>query len=199
MTSRKITKITLVLACGSFFAVTQAALAKPESRPVLKETTELKEKPEVVKASVHIDAPKEVVWQAVHEERKHDPDLAYSKVIVPGEHEYTLEQKMVLIPVFGSAVCEMQNKEVPLERIDYKLIKSDRFKHMEGSWVLTPSSDGKSTTLELSTSLDLGVPVPKAVINGFTAKKLQRRLKNVKESAETLNLKLAQSKKNLAH
>jgi hypothetical protein len=118
---------------------------------------------------------------------------------VPGEHEYVLEQKMVLIPVFGSAVCEMQNKEVPLERIDYKLIKSDRFKHMQGSWVLTPSSDGRTTTLELSTSLDLGMPVPKSVINGFTAKKLQRRLKHVKESAETLNIKLAESKKSTAH
>jgi hypothetical protein len=64
------------------------------------------------------------------------PTWPTARVIVPGEHEYVLEQKMVLIPVFGSAVCEMQNKEVPFERIDYKLIKSDRFKHMQGSWVL---------------------------------------------------------------
>ncbi len=153
-----------------------------------------KEKPQWVKASIDIKAPREVVWQAVHEERKHDPDLAYSKIIVPGEHEYVLEQKMVLIPVFGSAVCEMQNKEVPLERIDYKLIKSDRFKQMEGSWVLT-SIDGKNTTLQLSTNLDLGIPVPRSVVNGFTAKKLQKRLKNVKEAAETINAKLASAKK----
>jgi uncharacterized protein YndB with AHSA1/START domain len=200
VTSKKITKITLVLACGGLMAaIPDTCLAKPESKKIMKESSELKDKPEVVKASIHIDAPREVVWQAVHDERKHDPDLAYSKVIVPGEHEYTLEQKMVLIPVFGSAVCEMLNKEVPLERIDYKLIKSDRFKHMEGSWVLTPSSDGKTTTLELSTSLDLGVPVPRSVINGFTAKKLQRRLKHVKESAETLNIKLVQAKKTIAH
>jgi hypothetical protein len=186
--SKKITKIAMALVCGSLLAaLPQAGIAN-----------EAKGKPELIKASIIIDAPKEVVWQAVHDERKHDPDLAYSKIIVPGEHEYVLEQKMVLIPVFGSAVCEMQNKEVPFERIDYKLIKSDRFKHMEGSWVLTPNSDGK-TTLELSTSLDLGMPVPKSVINGFTAKKLQRRLKNVKESAETLNLKIAQSKKAAAH
>lgn len=189
VSSKKITKITLALACGSLLAtVPQAGLTKPAA----------KDKPELIKASICIDAPREVVWQAVHDERKHDPDLAYSKIIVPGEHEYVLEQKMVLIPVFGSAVCEMQNKEVPLERIDYKLIKSDHFKHMEGSWVLTSTSDGK-TNLELSTSLDLGMPVPKSVINGFTAKKLQRRLKHVKESAESLNIKLAQTKKAASH
>ncbi|MBP9092166.1 hypothetical protein KBI23_14150 [bacterium] len=188
MSRKKTIKITLALACGSILAaIPQVSLAKPEAN-----------RPELIKASICIDAPREVVWQAVHDERKHDPDLAYSKIIVPGEHEYVLEQKMVLIPVFGSAVCEMQNKEVPLERIDYKLIKSDRFKHMEGSWVLTPTSDGK-TTLELSTSLDLGMPVPRSVINGFTAKKLQRRLKHVKESAETLNIKLAQTKKSASH
>jgi ribosome-associated toxin RatA of RatAB toxin-antitoxin module len=188
VSSKKITKIALAFACGGILAaLPQSSSAKPEAN-----------KPEKIKASICIDAPREVVWQAVHDERKHDPDLAYSKIIVPGEHEYVLEQKMVLIPVFGSAVCEMQNKEVPLERIDYKLIKSDRFKHMEGSWVLTPTSDGK-TTLELSTSLDLGMPVPKSVINSLTAKKLQRRLQHVKESAETLNIKLAQSKKAASH
>ncbi|MDQ5933222.1 MAG: hypothetical protein QG574_520 [Cyanobacteriota bacterium erpe_2018_sw_21hr_WHONDRS-SW48-000092_B_bin.40] len=206
MSSKKISKFALALACGSLLALPQSSMASPAAKnkielknTVEQKNQELKEKPELIKASIHIEAPREVVWQAVHDERKHDPDLAYSKVIVPGEHEYVLEQKMVLIPVFGSAVCEMQNKEVPLERIDYKLIKSDRFKHMQGSWVLTPSSDGKATTLELSTSLDLGMPVPKSVINGFTAKKLQRRLKHVRESAETLNIKLAESKKSTAH
>ncbi len=171
------------------------AAAKTAAKAAATKEAQSKEKAQWVKASIEIKAPREVVWQAVHDERKHDPDLAYSKIVVPGEHEYVLEQKMVLIPVFGSAVCEMQNKEIPLERIDYKLIKSDRFKQMEGSWVLTPSTDGKSTTLHLSTNLDLGIPVPRSVVNGFTAKKLAKRLKNVKAAAETLNAKLALAKK----
>lgn len=137
------------------------------------------------KASVVVDAPPELVWQSVHEERRHDPDLAYSKVLEQKDNECRLEQKFVLIPVIGASVCEMKNWEVPGHRIDYKLVKSDRFKAMEGSWVLTPVNQG--TLLELTTHLDLGLPVPKTLMNSVTSKKLERRLGNVRKMAETLN------------
>ncbi len=137
-----------------------------------------------VKASITIKAPPEVVWDAVHEQRKTDPELAYSKVLRQGVNEATLEQKFMVIPVIGSAVCTMNTQEVPNRRIDYQMIKSDRFKAMEGSWVLTPSADGKSTTLELSSHIDLGLPVPRGMMNGVTQKKLERRLAHVRELAE---------------
>lgn len=146
------------------------------------------------KASVIVDAPADLVWQSVHEERRHDPDLAYSKILEQKENECRLEQKFVLIPVIGASVCEMKNWEVPNQRIDYKLIKSDRFKAMEGSWVLTPVEKG--TLLELTTHLDLGLPVPKTLMNSVTSKKLERRLGNVRKMAETLNAgRVAQSAK----
>jgi carbon monoxide dehydrogenase subunit G len=144
--------------------------------------------------SVVIKAPPEVVWQAVHDERNSDPDLAYSKILEQGENECKLEQKFTFIPVIGTAVCQMYNREVPNERIDYKLIKSDRFKAMEGSWVLTAIEEGK-TRLDLSTNLDMGIPVPRGMVNAITAKKLATRLKHVKEMAETRHAKLAQNKK----
>lgn len=137
-----------------------------------------------VKASITIKASPEVVWDAVHEQRKTDPELAYSKVLRQGVNEATLEQKFMVIPVIGSAVCTMNTQEVPNRRIDYQMIKSDRFKAMEGSWVLTPSADGKSTTLELSSHVDLGLPVPRGMMNGVTQKKLERRLAHVRELAE---------------
>lgn len=137
-----------------------------------------------VKASITIKAPPEVVWDAVHEQRKTDPELAYSKVLRQGVNEATLEQKFMVIPVIGSAVCTMNTQEVPNRRIDYQMIKSDRFKAMEGSWILTPSADGKSTTLELSSHVDLGLPVPRGMMNGVTQKKLERRLAHVRELAE---------------
>lgn len=138
-----------------------------------------------------------MVWKAVHEERKHDPDIAYSKVLEEGNHECMLEQKFVLIPMLGSSICQMHQKEVPLERIDYKLIKSDRFKAMEGSWVFSPSPEG--TTLTLSSHLDLGLPVPKGMLNSITEKKLQRRLNNVKVQAETMARQLAHNKGESSH
>ncbi len=154
---------------------------------------------EAVTAKINILAPAGVVWQVVHEERKHDPDLAYSKVISEGNNEFLLEQKFCLIPVIGTSVCQMQQKETPDSRIDYKLIKSDRFKVMEGSWVLIPSADKLSTTLELTTTLDLGMPVPQAVINHVTLKKLERRLHHIKHMAEKecKHASLAETKKEI--
>ncbi|MBY0356413.1 MAG: hypothetical protein K2W82_00310 [Candidatus Obscuribacterales bacterium] len=137
-----------------------------------------------VTARVHIRAKRHVVWETVHEERKNDPDLAYSKVLEESKNHAVIEQKFVLLPVIGASVCVMKNHEVPMERIDYQLIKSDRFKAMEGSWTLLPGEDPNSTVLELSTYLDLGLPVPRGIFEGITGKKLERRLTNVKRAAE---------------
>lgn len=159
----------------------QAAPSVQAEAPVQKNLNSGKPR---VKASITIKAPPEVVWDAVHEQRKSDPELAYSKVLKQGVNEAVLEQKFMVIPVIGSAVCTMNTQEVPNRRIDYQMIKSDRFKAMEGSWVLTPSADGKTTTLELSSHIDLGLPVPRAMMNGVTHKKLERRLAHVRELAE---------------
>lgn len=135
-------------------------------------------------AKVLIHASPEVVWATVHEERKKDPDLAYAKVLSKENNEMMLEEKFVLLPVIGTAKCIMKDIEVPNERIDYKLVESDRFKAMEGSWVLTPSDSGRSCVLELSSYLELGLPVPRMVLDGITSQKLQRRVANVKTQAE---------------
>ncbi|HEY9677437.1 MAG TPA: SRPBCC family protein [Drouetiella sp.] len=153
------------------------------------------EKPRV-KAKVLIKAPPEVVWYSVHEERKHDPDIAYSKVIEQGVNEQKLEQKFCLLPVIGSATCLMHHTEVPNQRIDYKLLKSDHFKAMEGSWIFTPAENGKATMLELQTHLDMGVPVPKMVFNNLTQKKLDKRLAHIKEMAESMQSKVAANSAN---
>jgi ribosome-associated toxin RatA of RatAB toxin-antitoxin module len=144
-----------------------------------------------VQSKILIKAPPEVVWFSVHEERKHDPDIAYSKVIEQGVNEQKLEQKFCLLPVIGSATCLMHHTEVPNQRIDYKLLKSDHFKAMEGSWIFTPAENGKATILELSTHLDMGVPVPKMIFNNLTQKKLDKRLAHIKEMAEGMHAKVA--------
>ncbi len=146
-----------------------------------------------VQSKILIKAPLDVVWYSVHEERKHDPDIAYSKIIEQGVNEQKLEQKFCLLPVIGSATCLMHHTEVPNQRIDYKLLKSDHFKAMEGSWIFTPAENGKATVLELSTHLDMGVPVPKMIFNNLTQKKLDKRLAHIKEMAESMHSKVAAS------
>jgi len=145
-----------------------------------------------VKAKILINASPHVVWETVHEERKKDPDLCYSKILSQdSETQATLEQKFALIPVIGTATCVMRNVEVPYERIDYDMVKSDHFKAFEGSWVLSPGHDQEQTYLELSSYCDMGLPIPRGMIEGITAKKLQRRLSNVRDMAEAQQLRLA--------
>ncbi len=62
---------------------------------------------------------------------------------------------------------------------------------MEGSWVLTPCDEGRHTKLELSSHLDLGLPVPRPFMNGITSKKIQKRLANIKDMAEHSNARVA--------
>lgn len=149
-------------------------------------------KREWVTSSILIEAPPTEVWKTIHEERLKDPDLSYSKVVEQtSPTEYKLEQKFNFIPLIGSSVCLTSHKEVPNERIDYCLLHSDRFKAMDGSWVLTPCNEGRHTRLELSSHLDLGLPVPRSFMNGCTSKKLQKRLANVKAMAEASSAKMA--------
>ncbi|CAN5591540.1 hypothetical protein BH10CYA1_BH10CYA1_10350 [soil metagenome] len=175
----------------------QKASAKETSASEAPKLLDVVDKPasekQRVQSKILIKAPPEVVWFSVHEERKHDPDIAYSKVIEQGVNEQKLEQKFCLLPVIGSATCLMHHTEVPNQRIDYKLLKSDHFKAMEGSWIFTPAENGKATILELSTHLDMGVPVPKMIFNNLTQKKLDKRLAHIKEMAEGLHSKVAGS------
>lgn len=146
-----------------------------------------------IKARILIRASSHVVWETVHEERKKDPDLSYSKVLTQDENnQSTLEQKFALIPIIGTATCVMKNSEVPFERIDYSMLSSDRFKAFEGSWVLSPGVEPNETYLELSSYCDMGLPfVPRGMIEGVTGKKLQRRLDNVRTMAEATQTRLA--------
>lgn len=143
-------------------------------------------------ARTTIKAPPEIVWRAVHDERQNDPDISYSKVLEQNENQFKLEQKFCFIPFLGTSTCVTHQIEVPNERIDYKLVKSDHFKAMEGSWVLSPSEGGKSTVLEFSSHLDLGLPVPKMLMDGVTSKKMEKRLAHIKLMAEKNHAAIAE-------
>jgi hypothetical protein len=140
----------------------------------------------VVSGSISINAPANVVWDAVHTERQNDPDLEYSKVLEQHGNQALIEQKFNALPIIGAAVCQLIQREVPNERIDYKLVKSDKFKALNGSWVLTASPDGRTTTLELSSHLDTGMAYSQGVIDMLTKKKIDKRLENVKRAAEAV-------------
>ncbi len=193
--SKKVATIfaTTLMVIASLNVSTQVVQAKSKTENTEVSYIKDQDKKNWVQAKVVIDAPPSIVWDTVHDERKKDPDLAYSKVLSQKDNHAILEQKFQLIPVFGTSVCKMSNDEVPGKRIDYKLLHSDRFKAMEGSWVLNPIDNGKKTELVLSTHIDLGIPAPESMMNNVTGKKLQRRLGNVKKMAERIQSQVAAS------
>lgn len=197
-----LSRFTVVSAlCASLLIAVSAPAQAKNKKPVSDaqlarelDKAEAEDNSQWSKGTIVIKASPETVWNAVHVQRNSDPDLAYSKVLEQGKNETLLEQKFTFIPVFGSAVCKMKQWEVPLERIDYRMVSSDRFKAMEGSWVFTSLDGGKSTRLDLSTNLDMGIPVPRAMVNTIASRKIGNRLKHVKELAENPQGKLAQAK-----
>jgi ribosome-associated toxin RatA of RatAB toxin-antitoxin module len=142
-------------------------------------------------ASMLIKAPPETVWRAVHDERQHDPDISYSKILEQSDNQCKLEQKFCFIPFLGTSTCVTNQVEIPNQRIDYKLLQSDHFKEMEGSWIFRPADGGRATLLELTSHLDLGLPVPKMLMDGVTTKRMEKRLSHIKRIAEKSHSALA--------
>ncbi len=144
-----------------------------------------------VKVKLRIQASPEVVWHAIKHEQNGDSDLIYSKVISRAPGDTVSEQKLGHLPFIGTATSTMHTTEVPLKRIEYTMLKSDRFKAFEGSWVLTPAPN-KSTYLELSSYCDIGIPIPRPIREGITVKKLEKRLANVKRNSELSKFQIAE-------
>jgi len=140
---------------------------------------------EGVRGHVTIKAPARIVWEAVHKERAEDPDLTYSKVIEKQGDKVMLEQKFNGMPVIGEAVCLLEQTETINQRIDYKLVRSDKFKALRGSWILTELPDGR-TKLELHSVLNTGLPFSEHIINHVLKGRIHKRLERVKVSAERI-------------
>jgi ribosome-associated toxin RatA of RatAB toxin-antitoxin module len=151
-------------------------------------TLESHAKSKGVSSSIIIEAPPKVVWQAVADQRSTDPDLIYSKVLSRSGNTSMLEQKFSKLPVIGTATVLFQSNEVPHQRIDYHMVKSDKFKDMSGSWVLKPV-DNNTTELQLTNFVDTGLP--QMFVNQFTKAKVKQRLALVKSAAERAQRTLA--------
>ncbi len=136
-------------------------------------------------ASIMIDAAPKFVWNAIHVEREHDPDIGYSKVIENTGNIKLLEQKFVNVPIFGSVIAITRQVEEPDHRIAYSLVRSDKFKALSGSWDLSPLSDGKRTMLTLRSNLNIGIPFSSHVMKATAQKKIEGRLQGIKQLAET--------------
>lgn len=136
----------------------------------------------MVSNSTVINAPVKAVWEAMRTLRRNDP--AHRKVVSSGGGDYVVEEKFDKIPVLGEAICTYKEHEVPMQRLEYSMIKSDKLKAFEGEWELSPTADGK-TNVKLSSRTDAGIHIPFAdrITRNRTAKSIQKRLNDVRDIA----------------
>jgi hypothetical protein len=142
-------------------------------------------------ASILIKAPPRTVWKAIHLERTQNPEVEYSKIVQDSGGVKLIEQKFTNIPLLGSVTATTRQVEDVNKHIDYSLVKSDKFKALEGAWDLSPVAGGKETMLQLRSHVDIGVPFSSIFIKGTAQKKLNRRLANVKTIAEKEQARIA--------
>jgi hypothetical protein len=137
----------------------------------------------VVSESATINAPVLDVWEAMKTIRKNDP--AHRRVLSSGGGDYVVEEKFENIPVLGDATCTYKEHEIPMQKVQYSMIKSDKLKAFEGEWELSPSADGKQTTVKLSSRTDAGMRIlfAERITRSRTAKSIAIRLAEVSEIA----------------
>ena len=184
---RTIINTTLALLVFSGCIASPEALAKSAPSPVQLSQTKTAAGKRLIKATVKINAPPELVWEAIHQERNHDPSVIYTQTFDEKPGEYSLKQKYNLLPGFGTAECVIRNLEIPHKRIDYYLIQGDNFKKMEGSWVLTSMDAGKSTLLELTTYVETVFSIPRFFLDSVTSRKAEKLVASTKRHAESMH------------
>ncbi len=148
-------------------------------------TADAKEQKAVV-TQIEINAPPQVVFEAL---RKMRNASEFQRHLKSFDGKIALiDENMQNVVIYGKVDNLWQETEQPYKRMDYKLVKSNHFKEGSGSWILTPSADGKSTVLEHDSYLDSGLMVPFAgtLTRNESAKTSRVRLEWLKKTAEQM-------------
>lgn len=175
--------LTLALAASLVSGVCSSSFAAETQK--LASATKQCHKAHHARASMLIKAPPEVVWSAILDVPDSD-DMAYSKQLERKGNVAIIEEKYVKLPIIGDAIAVIKQTEDPYKRIDFELVRSDKFKAMEGSWILTPADNGKHTMVELTSYTDAGVPIPRFIIDITTKQRVKGRLQEVQAFVEKL-------------
>ena len=140
--------------------------------------------PKPLIATIKISAPPEAVFKAIQKMR--DSQEMHRKLMSYDGKVAKIKENLEGVPIYGKVECVWEETEIPFDRIDYKMLSSDKFKSGSGSWILTPSSDHKSTDLELQSFLDTNLHIPFAgeITKMGASKDNKVRLQHIKDMAE---------------
>ncbi len=136
-----------------------------------------------LRSSVMIKANKNLVWLSIHEYRTNYEELVYAKVLFREGPTSIIEQQFAVARL-GKATCTFLDTDCPPDKITYQLLKSNLFSAMDGSWVMTPIADGKSTRLDLYCHAGIQGKVPRFLLRFGLSRSLKKRLESVKRAAE---------------
>lgn len=178
---------SMVLMTG-FSTLSTSAAESPKVAAATRHTN----KAHHAKSSLLIKAPPEQVWDMILNVEDSE-DTAYSKTLERKGNISIIEEKYIKLPIIGEAVAVIKQTEEPFKRIDFELVRSDKFKAMEGSWVLTPMDNGKHTMVELTSFTDTGIPVPRFIVDITTKQRVKGRLQELQMAVEKAKRRTAVS------
>lgn len=137
-----------------------------------------------MKKSITVNAPRTKVWNAIMSYRSSEPDKR--KVISSDAEKTVIEEKFPGLPMLGSSRVVYAEYCKEPERIDYKLVESDKLNKFEGHWALEETDGGKATNVELTGELDIAVVLPfkEKVLESQAEVDMKKRLNYVKRTAE---------------
>jgi hypothetical protein len=150
-------------------------------------------------SEVVVKAKPDVVYNAIIKLRDESKD-SVKELSREGQHACVLEETFDSLPIIGQAKCVYKEIYHPYQKIEYNLVRSEKFKAFEGKWTLTPTPDGEGTNLSLSSFVDIDIPVPfaKQITKMQTLRGVKRRLKLVKSTCESPAI-ASKSEKAAAH
>ncbi len=144
-----------------------------------------------------VKASPAVVYDAIIGLRKEHDDSV--KEVSRTHNECVLEETFSDLPLVGQAKCVYKEVYTPHERIEYKMMHSDKFRAFEGRWTLTPVENGTKTVLSLSSYVDVPLPIPfaKQIAQLQTKRGVKERLDAVKKSSEATQVSTAKKQASL--
>lgn len=137
-----------------------------------------------VVSKVLVKASPEEVFDAIRRYRHSDAKM---RTVVKEEKEKAIiDEKFKGLPILGDVECQYEEIEVPYTRVEFHLVKSEKLKVFEGSWIVTGMNDNKESLVRITSYLDTFIQCPgKDFLTHMSVHSdLHRRLDFVKKVAE---------------
>lgn len=181
--------LSLLLVLGSTaFAADDLALLK-QGRVVVKEGANNKSKDSVpaVSAKILIPKPPDQVWKSIMQpehlmdkERKVKQIKVVSRNGTTKDLAYTVNLASIL-PTFNYT---LRHQVTQPNTLQFRRINGS-FKDIQGSWIVTPADNGKSSILTYNVSIDPGPLVPRFMMQNILKSDLPGMMNNVKSVINT--------------